>query len=248
MKYAPLGTWLADQPATKAEISLRFGEIEKIIGAKLPTSASTYREWWANQEYGTHAPHWQGAGFLVDAVDLSRKLVRFRRSGAAKAKKPRGPKQEQKQPTLKPQTRQAIEKIEALLDAGFSKIGDWQLADGKIRLTGDIPTKPGVYAHIVDGAIYYIGSATMGLKKRLYFYAKPGITQRTSIRINKLIAEALAAGKRVSTIAASPEDSAWNALPVCCVTGLEAGLVKKLCPPWNKRGVTRKGNGSIAEE
>lgn len=246
MKYAPLGAWLAQQPAAKREITLRFDEIEEILGAKLPKSAATYREWWANQEYGTHAPHWQGAGFEVDAVDLSRRFVRFRRNSAGKSR--RSPASKAKQPKLKPQARQTIHKMESLLHAGFGEVGDWELKDGKIRIAGDIPAKPGVYAHVVDGSIYYIGSATMGLKKRLYFYARPGRTQRTSIRINALIAEALAAGKKVSTIAAFPEDSAWNELPVCGVTGLEAGLVRKLCPPWNKRGLPRNVNGSAGDE
>lgn len=240
MKYAPLGAWLAQQPEAKREINLRFDEIEEILGAKLPKSAATYREWWANQQYGTHAPHWQGAGFEVEAVDMSRKIVRFSRNGAAKVRKASPSKA--REPKLKPQARQTIHKMESLLHAGFKHIGDWRLEGGKICLAGEIPATPGVYAHIVDDSIYYIGSATMGLKKRLYFYAKPGPTQGTSIRINALIAAALAAGKRVSTIAASPEDGAWNALPVCGVTGLEAGLVKKLCPPWNKRGVTRNAN------
>jgi len=77
----------------------------------------------------------------------------------------------------------------------------------------------------------------MGLKKRLYFYGKPGSTQRTSIRINGLIKKELKAGRKVELIAAFPEPSTWNGLPVDCVTGLESGLIKQYCPPWNMRGV-----------
>ena len=50
MKYAPLQTYLKKLPASKQCVTLSFVEIEKIIGAKLPKSAFTYREWWANQE------------------------------------------------------------------------------------------------------------------------------------------------------------------------------------------------------
>ena len=125
-----------------------------------------------------------------------------------------------------------------LLDAGFKKYGQWECKeDGSIHLAGDIPTEPGVYAHVINGKIHYIGSATMGLKKRLYFYGKPGSTQRTSIRINGLIKEELNAGNIVELIAAFPEPTSWNGLPVDRVTGLESGLVKKFSPPWNKRGV-----------
>ena len=79
MKYEPLADYLAQLPVSRHELTLRFAEIEEIIGAKLPKSASTYREWWANQGYGSQAPYWQGAGFVVDGVDLARKIVRFRR-------------------------------------------------------------------------------------------------------------------------------------------------------------------------
>lgn len=82
MKYEPLGDYLAGLPASQSEVSLRFTEIEKILGAKLPPSASTYRQWWENQEGGSRAPHWRAAGFAVDSVDLRRKMVRFRRNAA----------------------------------------------------------------------------------------------------------------------------------------------------------------------
>jgi hypothetical protein len=52
-----------------------------------------------------------------------------------------------------------------------------------------------------------------------------------------LIKKELKAGKTVELIAAFPEPTSWNDLPVDRVTGLEAGLVRKLGPPWNKRGV-----------
>lgn len=138
---------------------------------------------------------------------------------------------------MKQPLEQTVHNENVLLEAGFRKVGDWQLEGGKIALAGDIPKEPAVYAHVIDGHVYYIGSATMGLKKRLYFYAKPGVSQRTSLRVNALIADALAAGKRAWVLAAFPEASVWNSLPVCFVTGLEAGLVKELRPPWNKRGI-----------
>jgi hypothetical protein len=231
MKYAPLGDHLRTLPASRNEITLRFAEIETIIGAKLPGSASTYREWWANQAHGTHAPYWQEAGFLVDGVDLSRKTVRFVRGGTAR-KKPTVPTK--KNSPQKP----ATPKDESyLLKAGFERIGTWERHGESIHLKGDIPKEPGTYAHIVNGKVFYVGSATMGVKKRLKFYEKPGRTQTTSIRIKALIIDALTKGKDVSTLSIQPEPTEWNGLPVDLVTGIETGLVKKLSPPWNKRGV-----------
>jgi hypothetical protein len=83
MKYAPLQEYLRKLPATKERVTLSFGEVEAIVGAKLPKSASTYREWWANQEGGSRAPHWRAAGFAVDGVQLGRQVVEFQRVGAA---------------------------------------------------------------------------------------------------------------------------------------------------------------------
>ena len=74
MKYAPLQEHLKALPASKKGVTLRFEEIEKLIKAKLPKSASEYQEWWANQSYGSQAPAWLGAGFVVESVDVGRKL------------------------------------------------------------------------------------------------------------------------------------------------------------------------------
>jgi len=232
MKYAPLEDYLKRLPAKQTEVTLRFGEIEKIIGARLPKSAFTYREWWANQEGGSRAPRWQAAGFVVDTVDLKGKLAYFRRGGATR-------KGSAKKKAAKPKPQKSRQAISAkvLLDAGFKKYGDWELEGDAIRLVGDIPNDPGVYAHILNGKVYYVGVATMGLKKRLYFYARPGSTQRTSIRINGLIKKEIKAGNTVELIAAFPEPTSWNGLPVNQTIGLEEGLVKKYAPPWNKRGV-----------
>ena len=234
MKYTPLQDHLKALPPSKTSVTLRFSEIEKVIKAKLPKSASEYQEWWANQSYGSQAPSWLGAGFLVDSVDVGRKIVQFRRDSTARRKKKKSQSKKAKQRA----NRTPIDE-KLLLDSGFKKYGRWEFEDKQIHLVGDIPTESGVYAHVVNEKVHYIGSATMGLKKRLYFYAKPGSTQKTSIRINGLIKEELKAGNIVELIAAFPTPSMWNGLPVDRVTGLESGLVRKFSPPWNKRGVAR---------
>lgn len=85
MKYAPLEDYLKGIAPSKADITLSFVAIEKIIKAKLPASAGTHRAWWGNEKSGSHtqARHWQSAGFIVDSVDLKRKLIYFRRDTAA---------------------------------------------------------------------------------------------------------------------------------------------------------------------
>ena len=78
-KYQPLGEYLAALGASQASVTLTFQEIEKIIGAKLPRSAVAHRAWWANQESGSRAPHWQRAGFKVNKVNQEQGVLTFRR-------------------------------------------------------------------------------------------------------------------------------------------------------------------------
>lgn len=78
-KYEPLREYLIALPPTTNETTLSFNEVAQIIGDTLPPSATTYREWWSNQEGGSRAPHWRAAGFKVDHADLKRQIVRFKR-------------------------------------------------------------------------------------------------------------------------------------------------------------------------
>jgi hypothetical protein len=77
-RYAPLGAYLRNLPSSKSGITLSFEDIEGIIDAPLPPSATTHHhQWWANQTTGSRAPHWNAAGFKVDGVDLPKRQVRF---------------------------------------------------------------------------------------------------------------------------------------------------------------------------
>lgn len=84
-KYAPLGEHLAALPPTTASLMLSFSDVEEIIGDTLPPSAREYRQWWENQDSGSHAPLWLAAGFKVDKVDFASEHVRFERIGPPKA-------------------------------------------------------------------------------------------------------------------------------------------------------------------
>ncbi len=129
-------------------------------------------------------------------------------------------------------------KAEKLINAGFKNYGGWELTEDRIHFKGKLPREPGVYAHIVDGDVYYIGRSLKGFRHRMGHYKKPAPTQSTSIRINGQIKSALQSGKRVETLAAFPEPTTWNSLPVDVVSGLETGLVAQVRPPWNKQGVS----------
>lgn len=230
MKYGPLRDYLSGLPESRSEITLRFAEIEKVIGARLPRSAFDYQAWWGNQDYGVQAPAWMGAGFLVDAVDLSRRTVRFRR----------GRRTTQGRKAGTPKSARTRVKLAAneLIEAGFQRCGCWTTnAEGSVRFVGDIPKAPGVYAFALDDVVVYVGVATMGLKKRLNSYGRPGASQLTNIRINSLIAKELTKGREFELLVAVPGETEWNGLPVDIASGLELGLIREYLPPWNKRGV-----------
>ena len=75
-KYEPLRAHLAGHPA--GEFTLRFAEIEAILGSPLPKSAEL-PQWWANVTGSGHpySQAWQSAGFDAFLVAGARK-VRFR--------------------------------------------------------------------------------------------------------------------------------------------------------------------------
>lgn len=131
--------------------------------------------------------------------------------------------------------------IESLLAGGFTLSGTWRLnpsAIGQVHLEGEAPREPGVYAHVVNGVVHYVGSAQRGLRKRLRHYQ---ITQnlRTAYRVRGQIILALTDGMRVETFTLVPKPNplVWQDLPVDLVAGLEEGLIRSLRPLWNVRGL-----------
>lgn len=125
-----------------------------------------------------------------------------------------------------------------LVESGFSFSGSWELdAESRLRVSRPVSHLSGVYAFAMDGRVCYVGLATKSLARRLYLYSRPGNSQRTNQRLNGLLREALAAGKRVSIFTAHPPELSWNGLPVRGDAGLELGLIKAYELPWNRQGV-----------
>ncbi len=82
MKYEPLAHYLSRSAQDVAV--LEFAEIERIIGAQLPTSARKYPAWWSNRGDGhLNAQAWLRAGFKSEQLDLEHARVAFRRVTAA---------------------------------------------------------------------------------------------------------------------------------------------------------------------
>jgi hypothetical protein len=96
---------------------------------------------------------------------------------------------------------------EQLLRSGFKLSAEWKLnAEGALETDHPLPTDKGVYAFVKEGLAVYVGVASMGLRKRLYFYAKPGVTQVTSRRLNAILSKELTNGTSISIYTACPPD------------------------------------------
>jgi hypothetical protein len=125
---------------------------------------------------------------------------------------------------------------DTLIAGGFTLTGRWVLSStGNLVLDQPFPEAAGVYAFTKDGIALYVGVATMGLAKRLYFYRRPGVTQRTSQRLNGIIKSELTTVPAIDVYTAIPPDLEWNGLPIHGSAGLELGLIKRYSLPWNMR-------------
>src|SRR5215469_5809277 len=76
-KYAPLGAYLRKQRG--AQVRMTFGQIERIIGGKLPASQHQ-RAWWSNNPFNNVMTKvWLDAGFVTEQVDIEGRKLVFRR-------------------------------------------------------------------------------------------------------------------------------------------------------------------------
>lgn len=86
----------------------------------------------------------------------------------------------------------------------FEHVGGWILSpEQRLLIDRELPKAVGVYAFAKGDDVLYVGVATMGLAKRLYFYGRPGVSQRTSLRINAIIIDELARHPKIDVSAFS---------------------------------------------
>ena len=78
-KYIPLENYLRDLPESQQEVSFSFQQIERILKAKLPSSAYEDQRWWLKETEANHvsARSWTNAGWKVENLDVSQKRVKL---------------------------------------------------------------------------------------------------------------------------------------------------------------------------
>jgi hypothetical protein len=206
-KYQPLtGRLRAAAERGQGSIEMTFAEIAALVGG-LPDSASSSRQWWANSSH-TQALAWREAGYHVEQVHLDRGRVRFAlgpRGGTwhdARQASATRPSRAGGQPAT-PRERQPIgEPVDVRVILQWTDAGQVSLDRAGKPVFGVLDTAPGLYRMTFTGADLvrrkiYIGE-TDNLRRRLSGnYRSPGPRQQTSLRINALLREHLAAGGSV---------------------------------------------------
>lgn len=81
-KYLPLDDWFRNQPASVKQITLTFEQVEEILGAKLPESATDLNTWWTNVQpkIQSHRTAWLKHGWQVIEFDQQAGWAKFIRS------------------------------------------------------------------------------------------------------------------------------------------------------------------------
>lgn len=81
-KYLPLDEWFRARPSTENQFELTFDQVEAILGAPLPKSATKLTTWWTNvhPKIQSHRTAWLNHGWKVEAFDLQARRVKFVRS------------------------------------------------------------------------------------------------------------------------------------------------------------------------
>ena len=117
--------------------------------------------------------------------------------------------------------------VDKLVDGGFALSSRWVLTEkGDLTLERPVENAVGVYAFATEATVMYVGVATMGFARRLYFYGKPAPGQLTNQRLNQLIKTELTTRPFLDVYTAVPGDFEWNGRPVHGAAGLELGLIK----------------------
>lgn len=99
-KYSELSRYLLRRGQFTDRATLKFAEIEAIIGDNLPLGAGRDNEWWANNRSSAQGRAWTDIGWQVGNVDLQQRIVTFVRAAEpkeAEAQEEAKPKRKRKQ-------------------------------------------------------------------------------------------------------------------------------------------------------
>lgn len=131
-----------------------------------------------------------------------------------------------------------------LLDAGFIRAAIWCHDGTKLaykvhediadQIAANLTVSNALYAFCCQDDVLYIGKTTQTLKKRLYGYCKPGLSQITNKKCHEQIISGLQNGKIIDLLVfAPPSDFLFRGFEINLAGGLEDALIRHFNPPWN---------------
>jgi hypothetical protein len=89
-KYQPLGDYLRQQDTEL--VAMKFEDIERIVGSKLPGKSQLHRPWWSNNpNNNVMTKVWLDAGYRTEQVDMAGRRLVFRRVHPRKTDEPASP-------------------------------------------------------------------------------------------------------------------------------------------------------------
>jgi hypothetical protein len=188
-KYDPLTAHLAAVPDEEAQVAMRFGDVDRLVGG-LPASARAHRPWWANSSH-VQARAWRAAGWHVQDVDLAEGKVVFARGsvgGSYAARRAAGisPSGESSateeelvlESVVDDELGGAVVDLSPDLIPGLDRLAQWSEwvpFDGAVK---SAPRLPGVYLARAgsSGPLVYVGMAGerrgRGVRGRLEIYGR----------------------------------------------------------------------------
>jgi hypothetical protein len=199
-KYEALSAHLANLGPSVRLMS--FGAVEEVLGFGLPGGARRFQAWWANDPNPSrHSNAWLSVGWVTGDLDLSAELVTFRRAEAAQKTAPRPESIDGAVRSHSPAS-QAIpegDPVQLALSMQWYKLGLVDLDSAHALRFPSTPSAPGLYRfHLIgEGFIRRYVGETADLRRRFAHYRRPGPSQQTNIRLNKLLSEHVASGGRV---------------------------------------------------
>lgn len=142
--------------------------------------------------------------------------------------------------------------VETLLTIGFRDIGRWTRAqrESSLDYVLDSPNakadgtlldaRNSLYAFVIANEVKYIGKTAWTVRERFVGYRNPGSRQRTNMRNNHNIRDALASGGDVRILVFNPTPLLrYSDFEINLAAGLEDALIEAFNPPWNGKYLGR---------
>lgn len=142
--------------------------------------------------------------------------------------------------------------VETLLTIGFRDIGRWTRAqrESSLDYVLDSPNakadfmlldaRNSLYAFVIAKEVKYIGKTARTIRERFIGYRNPDSRQRTNMRNNHNIRDALASGVDVRILILNPTSLLrYSDFEINLAAGLEDALIETFNPPWNGKYLGR---------